>query len=86
MARISSKHVILKYFGPKPITATKFIIGGAMKIAVLVSWRTTPMSLCKSKICSLKFKKDFVILKMLLWILCFWSYAPCKLLSHFHYG
>ena len=39
-------------------------------------------------ICSLKFKKDIAILKMLLSILsfCFWSYAPFKLLSHFHYG
>ena len=38
--------------------------------------------------CSLKFKKDVVILKMLLWILCFWfwSYAPSKLLSYFHCG
>ena len=39
-------------------------------------------------ICSLKFKKDVAILKMLLWILsfCFLSYAPSKLLAHFHYG
>ena len=37
-------------------------------------------------ICSLKFKKDVVILKMLLWILCFWfwSYALCKLSNYPH--
>ena len=39
-------------------------------------------------ICSLKLKKGVAILKMLLWILCFWfwRYAPSKSLSHFHYG
>ena len=32
--------------------------------------------------------KKLFILKMLLWILCFWfwSYTPSKSLSHFHYG
>ena len=59
-----------------------FFHGVAIKTAVSVSWHTTPVSLYQSN--DLQFeiqnKKDAAILKMLLWISCFWfwSYAPSK--------
>ena len=47
-------------------------ISVAIKIAILVSWCTQLQCLCANlMICSLKFKKDVLILKMLLWIVCF---------------
>ena len=35
-------------------------------MAVLVSWRTTPVPCANQMICSFRFKKDVLILKMLL--------------------
>ena len=67
-----------------------FFIGAAVRIAVLVSWHTTPVSLpgANLMICSLKFKKEVVILKIPLWIFfaCGFKAVPKSKLSHFHYG
>ena len=61
-----------------------FFIGLATKIAVLVSWRTTPVSLANLMICSLKFKKVVLIFKMC-FIFCAFGFEaiPDALLSYF---